>query len=50
MIGPGVTPDVQTTLQALHAFNAKDPADVKLEQQMNQLHAEIAPGDKSCHS
>jgi hypothetical protein len=50
MIGPGVTPDVQATVQALHPFNKNDPNDLKLEQQMNQLRGEIAPGDRSCHA
>jgi hypothetical protein len=44
--GPGVTPDVATLVQPLHAYDARNPADVTLEQQQASLIASW--GDKSC--
>lgn len=44
--GPGVTPDIALTVQPLHPFDARNPADVSLEQQQGSLIDEW--GDKSC--
>lgn len=46
--GPGVTPDVATLVQGLHAYDARNPADVTLEQQQASLLASW--GDKSCRT
>ena len=46
--GPGVTPDVAVTVQPLHPFDARNPADVSLEQQQGSLIDQW--GDKSCRT
>jgi hypothetical protein len=46
--GPGVTPDVMWTDNALHAFNANNPNDVAFEQAMNSQLDSILNGDKLC--
>jgi len=46
--GPGVTPDIETFVEPLHAFDGHNPADVALEQQQAQLIASW--GDKSCRT
>lgn len=44
--GPGVTPNVQVVVPALHAFDRTNPADVQLEAQQSAVLASY--GDKSC--
>jgi hypothetical protein len=46
--GPGVTPDIATIVQPLHAFDARNPADVAFEQQ--QAETISSWGDKSCRT
>jgi hypothetical protein len=46
--GPGVTPDVATTVQPLHPFDRGNQADVLLEQQAGDLIASW--GDRSCRT
>ena len=46
--GPGVTPDVATTVQPLHPFDRNNQADVLLEQQAGDLIASWA--DRSCRT
>jgi hypothetical protein len=48
-IGPGVTPDVSTTLPGLHDFDPNSSADVAYEQQQNALQDSVAGADKKCH-
>jgi hypothetical protein len=48
-IGPGVTPDVSTTLPGLHDFNPNSSADVAYERQQNALQDSVAGADKKCH-
>jgi len=47
-VGPGVTPDVMWTGQALHAFDARNANDVAYEQAMNAQLDSILNGDKLC--
>ncbi len=44
--GPGVTPDVATTVSGLHSYNARDPQDVALQAEASSQLASY--GDKSC--
>jgi len=46
--GPGVTPDVMWTDNALHGFSAADSADVAFESAMNAQLDSILNGDKLC--
>jgi hypothetical protein len=46
--GPGVTPDVATTVRPLHPFDRDNQADVLLEQQAGDLIASW--GDRSCRT
>ena len=46
--GPGVTPDVATTVDGLHAFDASNPADVAWQQQQSAIL--LSWGDKSCRA
>jgi hypothetical protein len=46
--GPGVTPDVMWTDNALHAFSASNSADVAFESAMNSQLDSILNGDKLC--
>jgi hypothetical protein len=48
-IGPGVTPDVSTTLPGLHDFDPNSSADVTYERQQNSLQDSVAGADKKCH-
>ena len=48
-IGPGVTPDVSTTLPGLHDFDPNSSADVAYEHQQNALQDSVAGADKKCH-
>ncbi len=48
VIGPGVTPDVSAQIAGLHAFDAKNPADVAYEAQQDALRRELASGDTLC--
>jgi hypothetical protein len=48
-IGPGVTPDVSTTLPGLHDFDPNSSADVAYEQQQNALQDSVAGADTKCH-
>jgi len=48
-IGPGVTPDVSTTVSGLHDFNPNSSEDVAYEQQQNALQDSVAGADKKCH-
>jgi hypothetical protein len=46
--GPGVTPDVMWTDDALHGFNASSNTDVAFESAMNAQLDSILSGDKLC--
>jgi hypothetical protein len=48
-IGPGVTPDVSTTIPGLHDYNPNSSADVAYEHERNVLQDSIAGADKKCH-
>jgi hypothetical protein len=48
-IGPGVTPDVSTTVAGLHNYNPNSSEDVAYERQQNALQDSIAGVDKKCH-
>jgi hypothetical protein len=48
-IGPGVTPDVSTTLSGLQDFNPNSSEDVAYEQRQNALQDSVAGADKKCH-
>ncbi len=48
VIGPGVTPDVSAQIDGLHAYDAKNPADVAYEAQQDALRRQLAAGDKLC--
>jgi hypothetical protein len=48
-IGPGVTPDVSTTLPGLHNFDPNSSADVAYERQQNAVQDSVAGPDKKCH-
>ena len=48
-IGPGVTPDVSTTVAGLHDYNPNSSEDVAYERQQNALQDSIAGVDKKCH-
>jgi hypothetical protein len=48
-IGPGVTPDVSTTIPGLHDFDPNSSADVAYEHQQNGLQDSVAGADKKCH-
>jgi hypothetical protein len=48
-IGPGVTPDVSTTLPGLHDFNPNSSEDLAYERQQNAMQDSIAGADKKCH-
>jgi len=48
-IGPGVTPDVSTTIAGLHDYNPNSSEDVAYERQQNALQDSIAGVDKKCH-
>jgi hypothetical protein len=47
-VGPGVTPDVSTTIPGLHDYNAGNPADVEYERLQNGLLDSILGVDKKC--
>jgi hypothetical protein len=47
-VGPGVTPDITWTAPALHRYDARNPADVSLEQQMNAKLDAIRGGWHKC--
>lgn len=46
--GPGVTPDVETTVQALHPYDARNPQDVAI--QTTESAVLLSYGDKSCRN
>jgi hypothetical protein len=46
--GPGVTPDVATTIDGLHPFDRSNPDDVSLQQSMASML--LSYGDKSCRA
>jgi hypothetical protein len=48
-IGPGVTPDVSTTVSGLADFNPNSSEDVAYEQRQNALQDSVAGADKKCH-
>jgi hypothetical protein len=48
-IGPGVSPDVSTTVAGLHDFNPNNSEDVAYEQRQNALQDSVAGADKKCH-
>ena len=48
-IGPGVTPDVSTTVAGLHDYNPNSSEDVAYERQQNALQDSVAGVDKKCH-
>ena len=48
-IGPGVTPDVSTTIPGLHDFSPNSSADVAYEHDQNVLQDSVAGADKKCH-
>jgi hypothetical protein len=48
-IGPGVTPDVSTTVAGLHDFDPNSSGDVAYERQQNALQDSVAGADKKCH-
>jgi hypothetical protein len=49
IIGPGVTPDVQSTTTGLHAYNRHNQSDVSYEQQQNAILDQLAAGGRQCH-
>jgi hypothetical protein len=49
IIGPGVTPDVQSVTTGLKDFNRSNPSDVSYEQQQNAILDQLAAGGKQCH-
>jgi hypothetical protein len=48
-IGPGVTPDVSTTIAGLDDFNPNSSEHVAYEHQQNALQDSVAGADKKCH-
>jgi len=48
-IGPGVSPDVSTTVSGLHDFDPNSSEDVAYEQRQNALQDSVAGADKKCH-
>jgi hypothetical protein len=49
IIGPGVTPDVQSTVAGLKDFNRHNQADVAYEAQQNAILDRLAAGGSQCH-
>jgi hypothetical protein len=47
MIGPGVTPDVQSTVNGLH--NYRGSPDAPYEAQQNRVLDRLAAGGRWCH-
>jgi hypothetical protein len=48
MSGPGVTPDVQVTIDDPGDYDANDPSKVAYEKQQNGLLDSMLNGDKLC--
>ena len=46
--GPGVTPDLMWQGPGLHPYNPRNPADVRLERQMNRLLDSIRGNSRKC--
>lgn len=49
MIGPGVTPDVQSTVAGLHDYRRGNSADEAYERQQNAILDRLARGGRWCH-
>ena len=49
LMGPGVTPDVQSTVPGLHDFSNRDAGDVAYEAVQNGVLARLAAGGRWCH-
>lgn len=49
MIGPGVTPDVQSTVAGLHDYRRGNAADAAYERQQNAVLDRLAAGGRWCH-
>ncbi|HEY7017282.1 MAG TPA: hypothetical protein VH297_02350 [Gaiellaceae bacterium] len=49
MIGPGVTPDVQSTVGGLHDFRRGNSADASYEAEQNGILDRLAAGGRWCH-
>lgn len=49
VIGPGVTPDVESTVDGLHDYRAGSSTDVAYENRQNQILDQLAAGGPSCH-
>jgi hypothetical protein len=48
VVGPGVTPNLDVTVQDPGAWNPNDPAKVAYENQMKALQLQLSQGDKFC--
>lgn len=46
--GPGVTPDVSTTIPGLHPYDPANASDATYEQQQNTLRRSLAANDRLC--
>lgn len=49
MVGPGVTPDVESTVGGLHDFRAGNAADLSYEAAQNVILDGLAAGGRQCH-
>lgn len=49
LIGPGVTPDVESTIGGLHDYRSGSSADAAYEAQENRVLDRLASGGPSCH-
>jgi hypothetical protein len=49
MVGPGVTPDVQSQVSGLHDFSRQNPTDVAIETAQNAVLDRLAAGGRWCH-
>lgn len=49
IIGPGVTPDIQTVVSGLPDYNARNSSDVSYERQQNGILDQLASGGSQCH-
>jgi hypothetical protein len=49
IIGPGVTPDIQSVVSGLPDYNAHNSSEVSYEQQQNGILDQLAAGGSQCH-
>jgi hypothetical protein len=49
IIGPGVTPDIQSVVSGLPNYDAHSSSDVSYERQQNGILDQLAAGGPQCH-